>query len=103
MDMNNVLKKGANLLIIFQFEDDEWNLFHPQDFILGSASCNEQKYDLNVNVDNVKKSVIVSGNTTDWKLGYYKADVTCSRGGIKTFLPPVGYIEFELEESISGE
>ena len=101
--MANILKKGSNLQIIFQFKDDEWDLFYPQDSISARASYNEYKYDLDVNVDIDKKTVVISGNTTGWELGYYKTDVLCTRGAIKTFLPPVGCIEFELEESISGE
>lgn len=101
--MANILKKGSNLLIVFQFEDNEWDLFYPQDVILGSASCNEKKYDLDVNVNIEGKSLIISGNTTGWELGYYKADVICLRNGIGSFIPPVGYIEFELKKSISGE
>ena len=72
-------------------------------FYFGNCNLQPKKYVLDVNIDNEKKSVIISGNTTDWELGYYKADVTCSRGGIKAFLPPVGYIEFELQKTISGE
>lgn len=96
------IKKGASFRVGFQFEtDEEWGTLFPAEYASAQIKFGDVRYDLEVTVDVLSRSVFIKGETDNWPIGKGEFDIKVIDGDLIQTIPEWENIQVEVREGVT--
>lgn len=85
--MTPTFKRGAALRALLQFTDEEWAAIWPWDEVSAQARQGAAVHPVTVTVDDARRRVTLTADTSGWLLRLARIDLRAVRGGTVAYIP----------------
>lgn len=95
------IKRGSTLQATVRFTPEEWSSLYPFDLVSVAVAQGQTTHCLEIEFDEASQTALITGETSDWRIGSAKMDIRIVKDGKTIMFPGDGVISFQIVASVA--